>query len=186
MSYPVFYSDTVAKALLTSDLELMEEVKLLFGSDAYQNDQLNRKYIADQLFSNQTKKEKMNALVHPKVREAFDIFSKQQTSKLVFNEAALLFETGSYVTFDAIFLVTSPLEKRIERTMKRDACTRNNVLARIANQMSDEEKLSKRWFTKYSPAICWSAYEIVNSDEKLLIPQIEALLEEILTDEIYY
>jgi dephospho-CoA kinase len=167
MSYPVFFSDTSAKNILATDVELIENVKQIFGEKAYIDGVMNRVFIAEQLFSDEDKKLKMNALVHPKVRTEFNSFCKHNYADFVFNEAALLFETGSYKDFDATILVTSPLELRITRTIERDKCTRDQVLARIENQWTDDQK--KKYAT----------FEIVNDNQQLIIPQIEAILEKL-------
>ena len=167
MSYPVFYSDTSAKKLLTTDTKLIAEVKSLFGEAAYAGNVLNSAFIAAQLFSDEEKKQKMNALVHPKVRADFERFCKINSSDLIFNEAALLFETGSYKDFNATILVTAPLELRISRTIQRDKCTRAQVLARIENQWTDADKMR------------YASFELVNDDEHLVIPQLEAILEKL-------
>ncbi|MDP4186288.1 MAG: dephospho-CoA kinase, partial [Bacteroidota bacterium] len=72
----------------------------------------------------------------------------------------VLFESGGYKYVDLIITVTAPLELRINRVIKRDICTREQVLARMNNQWDDEEK-EKR-----------SDFLIVNDNVKLLVPQI--------------
>ncbi len=165
MSYPVFYSDSSAKRLLSTDIELIAAVKSLFGEAAYVGNVMNRGFIAAQLFSDEEKKQKMNALVHPKVKAEFETFCKINSSDLIFNEAALLFETGSYIDFTATILVTAPLDLRISRTIQRDNCTREQVLARIDNQWTDEHKKQ------------FASFELVNDNKHLVVPQLEAILE---------
>ena len=77
MGYPVFYSDHEAKNILNTDNELIDSVKALFGEAAYIKNELNRKFVAAKIFDDSSLREKLNALVHPKVREAFSHFCEK-------------------------------------------------------------------------------------------------------------
>jgi dephospho-CoA kinase len=169
MGYPVFFSDKAGKELMVSNRKVKAEVVELFGDKAYLNGELNRSWVAEMIFHENKLKEKLNAIIHPAVRHAFDEWSSQQKSPLVFNEAAILFETGSYRSFDATVLVTADEEIRIARTMKRDGIRREQVIARIKNQWSDEKKM------KLADQI------IVNNPESLLVPQVEDVLKHLTT-----
>jgi dephospho-CoA kinase len=169
MGYPVFFSDKVGKELMISNQDVKNSVSELFGKQAYLNGELNRSWIAKKIFKENTLKEKLNAIIHPAVRKSFDEWASQQKSPLVFNEAAILFETGSYTSFDATILVTADEEVRIERTMKRDNISREQVISRIKNQWSDEKKKTL------------ADELIVNDKNTLLIPQVELILKHLLT-----
>jgi dephospho-CoA kinase len=110
----------------------------------------------------------MNAIVHPKVREEFENWALSQDSQLVFNEAAILFETGSYKNFDATILVTAPLEIRLNRVINRDNSIRADVQKRIDNQWSDEQK------------VMLSTYLIQNDDIHSVLDQIDEVLNELI------
>jgi dephospho-CoA kinase len=64
----------------------------------------------------------------------------------VIRESAILFESGSHEDCDYIITVTAPTEARIARVMQRDHLSRESVLDRINNQMSDEQRISKSDF----------------------------------------
>jgi dephospho-CoA kinase len=102
------------------------------------------------------------------VRSAFESWAQQQTTDLVFNEAAILFETGAYRQFDATILVVAPLEIRIERVQKRDSLSREEVLQRIANQWPDSKKMNL------------STY-IITNDGQPLLQQIEDVISKLKT-----
>ena len=169
MGYPVFYSDQAAKAIMGNDPNVREAIIQQFGENAYQNGELNRQWIAQRIFSHPEEKEFINYLVHPLVRNAFSEFAHNQTSPLVFNEAAILFETGGNFYFDKTILVVAPSELRIARVMKRDACTRENVENRMNNQWTDEQKIPL------------ADHVIVNDDAQPLLQQIEKLVDELTT-----
>ena len=96
MGYPVFYSDSESKKILNSDPVVKAAILDLFGAQAYQNNQLNRSFISDQVFTNPERLARLNAIAHPAVRNAFEKWVSEQDSPLIFNEAAILFETGIY------------------------------------------------------------------------------------------
>ena len=169
MGYPVFYSDQAAKAIMRNDPNVQEAIIQQFGENAYQNGELNRQWLAQRIFSQPEEKEFINYLVHPLVRNAFSEFAHNQTSPLVFNEAAILFETGGNFYFDKTILVVAPSELRIARVMKRDACTRENVENRMNNQWADEQKIPL------------ADHVIVNDDAQPLLQQIEKLIDELTT-----
>jgi len=168
MGYPVFYSDHEAKRLYDENPVLQKQLVDLFGPAIYRDGQLNKAFFAQQLFSNAELKAQVTALVHPLVRKAFEVWAQQQASDLVFNEAAILFETGAYKDFDATVLVTAPIETRIERVQKRDLISREAVLQRIANQWPDSKKMN---LTTY----------IITNDGQPLLQQIEDVISKLKT-----
>lgn len=141
MGFPVYYSDARAKALTDTHPHIKSELINRFGSTIYEDGVLNRKALASLIFDSDADRLFVNNLIHPIVRADFDAWCAQQHSPLVFNEAAILFETGAYRQFDATVLVIAPLETRIERIMQRDRCTHEQAEARIQSQWSDEQKM---------------------------------------------
>lgn len=167
MGYPVFYSDEASKKLLNTDPKVKAAILNLFGEQAYQHNELNRDFLANQVFNDPDLLKKLNAIAHPAVRLAFEKWASEQTSPFVFNEAAILFETGIYKNYDATVLVTAPMEIRINRVIQRDGSNRETIQKRIEKQWTDEEKRKL------------ADYEIVNDDESLLIPQVLNLIKKI-------
>ena len=164
MSYPVYYSDVRSKDLCNHHPEIKSQLIALFGDKAYEENELNREFLAEQIFSQPELRVQVNAIIHPIVREDFNFWSSQQSSTLIFNEAAILFETGAYKQFDAVVLVCAPLHKRIERIMLRDLTDKESVLQRINSQWTDEQK---RLLTPYC---------IENDGVQPVLVQIEAML----------
>ena len=164
MHFPVYYSDQQSKILVDTDLVIREELIKLLGTEVYLDGKLNRPFLTQQLFSNDDLRLKINQIIHPKVREAFTNWVNKQSSNLVFNEAAILFETGAYQLMDYNILVTAPLELKIDRVLKRDNITINEIQERISKQWSDEEKIPLADFV------------IVNDEVRPLLKQVEAVL----------
>ncbi len=167
MGYPVYSSDQRAKEIMHENPTVIAGLKELFGEEAYLNSKLNRPYIANQIFQDDSKRTAMNQLVHPAVREDFQNWVKKQKSPLLFQESALLFETGNYKSFDAVILVSAPEEIRMQRVKERDQLTDEQVRSRFNAQMPEEEKMK---LTKHL---------IHNDGNQLLVPQILNLLKEI-------
>lgn len=164
MGYPVYNSDERAKELTESNPKIKEGLIHLFGVEIYQNDKLNKFALAQAIFSDESQREKVNALIHPIVREDFNLWALVQNNSLVFNESAILFETGSFKKFDAIILVYAPKELRIKRIMKRDNCSENEVLKRMNSQFSDEDKYQL------------TEFRVLNDEQTPILAQIEEII----------
>jgi len=164
LGIPVFHADSVGKQLMIASTDVKQKVKSIFGNEAYSSDDtVNRKHIAGIVFYDQNKLNLLNNIIHPAVKEAFNLWCSNQKTAYVIKEAAIMFESNSYQDNDFNILISSPLEERINRVMKRDHTSRENVLARIAKQMPEEEK------EKLSDFI------IINNEKVFLIEQVLAL-----------
>ena len=144
LGIPVFYADQMAKQLMVTDVNLIAAVKNAFGEQSYStNGVLNHKHLADIVFNDKNALAQLNALVHPAVFNAFDIWAKNAalSAPYVLKEAALLFESGSYTTCDHTVLVTSPLSVKLSRVMKRDLVSEKEVMLRMDKQFTDEQKI---------------------------------------------
>lgn len=142
LGVPVYNSDIRAKKLMNSSKKIRKELIELFGEKAYIEKELNRAFIAEKVFKDKLLLEKLNAIVHPKVRKDFLKWSKKQSFGYVIQETALLFENSAQDLYHAVILVTAPTELRIERILKRDQSSRQQVLSRINNQLDDKEKIN--------------------------------------------
>ena len=138
---PVYDSDSRAKYLMNSSLELKNKIIENFGKNSYINNELNKNYISDIIFNNKLEKNKINLLVHPFVYKDFNKWTKNIFSEYVIFESALIFETGSYKINDFNILVISEINERIKRVIKRDLIGEKDVLIRIKNQWSDKKKI---------------------------------------------
>lgn len=168
MGYPVYYSDARAKQLTNEHPEIQQGLIALFGTSIYEEGELNRKLLAEHIFSNDQNRQKVNALIHPIVRADFTDWVNKQKADLVFNEAAILFETGASRQFNAMILVTAPVKDRMERVMLRENCTEEEVMSRIRKQWPDAEK------RKLTPFV------IENNGQMPLLKQIEAVLSDLV------
>ena len=167
LGIPVFNADDQARKCMSENEVLKHDIQNVFGNNVYNKGLLQNKILADIVFNNNQKLEELNKLVHPVVKQRFDSWSVEQTSRFIIKEAAILFESKSHLGFDKVICVSAPKENRIERVIKRDNTSREQVLLRIETQMpqNEKEKLSD--------------FVIINDDVKLLLPQIIKIINQI-------
>ena len=140
---PVYISDAEAKKVMEQP-EIIAKINATFNEDITTDNVLDRQKLANIVFNNPEKLKQLNAIVHPAVKIHFENWVKQnQNHSIIVKEAAILFESGSYKDCDVVISVITPLETRIERVVKRDSTTREKVLQRINNQLSDEQRIEK-------------------------------------------
>tara|TARA_R110002072_G_scaffold159065_1_gene310136 strand:- start:1255 stop:1878 length:624 start_codon:yes stop_codon:yes gene_type:complete len=168
----VFYADVEGRKLLNENEELKIAVRKKFGKDMFHiNGELDRARMAALVFNDAKALEKLSTLVHPKVNEVFKKWLELHNKKpYILKEAAILFETGNFYDLDKVINVFAPKEVRIQRVMKRDGVTREDVEKRIRHQYSDEERNRL------------ADYIIMNEDENELLPQIMELHEIFLNE----
>jgi len=141
LGVPVFDADVTAKFLMNNNEQLKKKILEEFGEDAYENGVLNRKYLAEIVFNDRYKLEKLNALVHPVAIQTGINWAATQNAKYTIKEAALMFEAGSAFNLDYIIGVFAPVELRIARVMHRDGITKEQVEARMNNQIDEKIKV---------------------------------------------
>jgi len=177
LGIPVYSSDDAAKRLMNEDDDLKKKIIESFGKECYQNGELNRKYVANEAFSDPEKIKLLNSMVHPATIKDASAWMEKQNAPYVIKEAALIFESGSDQFLDYVIGVKSPLNLRIERTMKRNNVTAEEVASRMKLQMDEVEKMNRCDFI------------IVNDEKEMLIPQVLSLHQKFLevtsTDNIY-
>ena len=137
---PVYYADAEAKALMNTK-SLKKAITALLGEEAYQEGQLDRKYVASKVFNDDQLLEQLNGIVHPAVATHFKSWCKAQNAPYVLKEAAILFENGTADALDAIILITAPKQLRIDRVLKRDQTTPEDIEKRINKQWDDAKKI---------------------------------------------
>lgn len=141
LSVPVFSSDDAGREVQTSDPEVVSAIRNLLGDVYLENGSLDRKKVAAIVFADADKLLQLNEIVHPAVRKRFsDFCALHSDAPYVINEAAILFETGIYKTLDGTILVTAPDSIRIDRVMKRDGATEDEVKIRMQKQWPDMKK----------------------------------------------
>ena len=159
---PVYESDSRAKDLMHQP-EVRSRIIELLGEEAYdEHNLLNRPWIATQVFNDETLLQKLNAIVHPAVYKDLQQWAKDHaTAPYLIQESAILMEENLLSRFKACILVVAPEDIRIDRVMKRDQVSRDQVTDRMKHQWPDEKKIP------------YADYVIYNDVERSLIDQVK-------------
>ncbi|MCD8185737.1 MAG: dephospho-CoA kinase [Rikenellaceae bacterium] len=171
LGIPVYYADQRGRWLSDYAPEVILNIRAVFGDRVYREDgALDRKYLAEKVFTDRSLLEKLNGIIHPQVRRDYrEWVCGQQEAPFTLMETAILFESGFDTEVQQVIVVTTPEELRIARTMQRDHADEVSVRARIQAQMPEQERLAKADYVLYA------------DDCHLLIPQILELYRK-LTD----
>ncbi|MDG2152383.1 MAG: dephospho-CoA kinase [Crocinitomicaceae bacterium] len=165
MGYPVFYSDKRAKELSNQHPEIQEKLKGIFGNEIYVNGTLNVTFLSNKIFTSPDLRETVNSIIHPVVRNDFNKWTEGYSNhSLVFNEAAILFETKAFKNFDANILVYAPQDIKIQRLLQRDEVSKETILTKMNTQWGDSKKMSL------------TRHHILNDGKTPILNQIEEIL----------
>ncbi len=163
LGVPLFVADEAGRELLANDPEVHQALRARFGDTVFANGNPDRKAIANIVFNDSSALADLNAIIHPAVRKAFSMWAAEQHTPYVVMEAAILAETGGHSAFDRIVVVSAPEALRMQRVMQRDGAGEPEVLARMRNQATEEQRLAV------------ADHVIINDDTRLVIPQVITL-----------
>ncbi|MCF0073272.1 dephospho-CoA kinase [Dyadobacter sp. CY261] len=162
LEIPVYYADSRAKWLTNHDPGIREKVVALLGPEAYDKGGLyNTKLVASKVFGNEPLLKGLNEIIHPVVlRDTKEWVTRHAGTPYVVKEAAIMAKAGQANATDYVVVVEAPVELRIQRILRRDNRTQQEIRAIIERQVSDD---SRREIADY----------IVNNDDtSALIPQV--------------
>lgn len=161
-SIPVYDCDSEAKRLMSSDEGIRGKLIGLVGEEVYSGEVLNRKLLADFLFSNADNAQCVNAIVHPAVWSDFLRWAKDQRCPLVALESAILFECGFNARMDYVLFVDAPEDVRLHRAMQRDSASEEQIRARMNMQHPEEYRLLSDFIVDNSRSDDKSLHEVLN------------------------
>jgi len=134
-------ADLVAREVVAPGQPALAEIELYFGQEVINDDgELNRAKLRQVIFSSEQKKQWLNNLLHPIIREALLTQLAQATSQYVILEAPLLLENKLTQYTDFTLVVDVPEKLQIERAMQRDNNSRSQIQAIIGAQISRQER----------------------------------------------
>jgi dephospho-CoA kinase len=147
--YKVLNADEIAKQIMVHDESVRDLIISTFGPDSYNNNELNRAYIASKAFLSVENLVKLNSIVHPPMVFMINelINEELNNNKIVFVEAALVFEAEVDEILDHVLLVTADEGIRIKRIKKRDNLTEAEIRDRMKFQIPESEKENLADFT---------------------------------------
>lgn len=139
-------ADSIARQLVQPHKPAWKEIKDCFGSDVFdEKGNLNRKKMAELIFTSPVLREKLNSIIHPKVIAATRELIKEKKREavpLIVVDAPLLIEAGMTDLVDKVWVIAVPEEVQLDRLMERDGLTREQALKRLRSQMPLQEKLA--------------------------------------------
>ena len=164
LNIPVYNSDEAAKRMYFLP-EVRQQLMQRFGDSFYLFDtELNRKLIAELIFSDENAQRDLEGILYPALFIDFEQWMTKQDAPYVLFESALVFEKRLEKRFDAVVMVSASEATRLRRVMEREHCDEDAVRARMAKQWPEE---GKRLLADY---VIWHE----NDDED------DALLEQIM------
>ena len=169
MGIPVYDTDAEARRLMQSSPAIRSALVALVGPEVYSADgTLQRQRLAEYMFGNPDRVAAVNAIVHPVVRADFRQWATSfEETDVVAVESAILIEAGMEADVDAVAVVIAPEEERVARAVARDGATPQQIKARMANQLSDNDRLPHARFV------------IRNAEADAITPQVVAMVDEI-------
>lgn len=165
---PVYVADNESKRLLVTSKVIRKKLLVLLGEEAYIGNKLNKPFIADKIFNNPVLLNKMNAIVHPKVKQHFNRWLKKQNAPYIIKESAILFESGTDKDCSIILTVTASENSRISRVIKRDSSTEEKVRAIIKNQLDEDEKIRRSDYVIFNEKIEQTRLQVAEIHYKIL------------------
>ncbi|MCH4984028.1 dephospho-CoA kinase [Macrococcoides goetzii] len=139
-------ADIASRKAVEAGSSGLEEIRTVFGDGVIQEDgTLNRKALGEIIFKDKNQREKLNAIVHPRVRDIMEAEKEAglELGKPVIMDIPLLFENKLEHTVDEVWVVYVPKEVQIERLMARNQLSLEEAESRVSSQLSIEEKKQK-------------------------------------------
>ena len=153
-SVAVYIADIEARKIMNSSEVIRIQLLQAFGKETYKKNELNRQYLANNVFESKEKLTILNNIVHPEVKKHFLDFATRNADKsYVLYESAILFESNSSQQCDFIISVFLDKEERIKRVLERDKTTEKEVLSRINSQWKEDKKLLSSNYIIFNYAI---------------------------------
>lgn len=131
-------ADLIAKEELENS---KDELRALFGDEIFSKNIIDRKKLADIIFTNPSKRQKLNSLIHPKVRaKIHEKALLQEQFKIPYiMDIPLFFESGEYDCKMSVVVYT-PRKIQLQRLIQREGLSEDEAIKRVNAQMDIEKK----------------------------------------------
>lgn len=151
LDIPVFDADNEAKKLNDTSPIIREKLSHHFGNDLYNNGKLDKKKLAEIIFSNEENTRIANSIIHPELAKEY-LKWVEKHSHLPFSviDAAVLLEANFQQFIDKVIVVHAPKHLRVKRSLDRDNASTQQIEARMSKQMPEEEKIRQSDFVIYN------------------------------------
>ncbi|WP_163653311.1 dephospho-CoA kinase [Listeria sp. PSOL-1] len=144
---PVIDADVAAREVVQKETVGLKKIAVFFGEEVLNDDgSLNRPYLGELIFNDQKKREALNKIVHPLVKDNMlakrnDLF--QSGANIVIFDIPLLFESHLETLVDQIIVVKTSREVQLSRLIARNHLNKKQAIVRINSQMSLAEKCKR-------------------------------------------
>lgn len=147
-NYPVIKADDLSKQILATNKDVRNEIIKEFGKESFKGDEVNKKFLAEKVFSNPENVILINSILHPQVIEETKKLITQfhKNNDIVFVEAALIYEADMEEIFDYVVLISADLDLRLNRKHTETKINLIELVNRDKNQIPDEEKKKRADF----------------------------------------
>jgi dephospho-CoA kinase len=147
VKYPVLRADEISKEILSNNKEVRELIIKEFGKQSFKDGKPDVRYLAANVFSDPAKLSIIESILHPRVIESIgkSISDFEESNKVVFVEAALIYEADMEDLFDFVVLITAQRDLRLARKIS-SGITEDDFNKREANQIKEEEKKKRADF----------------------------------------
>jgi dephospho-CoA kinase len=136
-------ADNVAKNILDDNKKAIKLFLKIFGDEFLDaNNKINRDLLRTKIFTDIEKKNKLESIIHPIVREGITKFIEKSDSIYKIIMVPLIFETNSQDFYDKIIIIDCDESIQIERASQRDNKSKEDIINIIKNQASREERRS--------------------------------------------
>jgi dephospho-CoA kinase len=167
LGIPIFIADIEAKKCY-EDKKFLSIVAKEISTKIVVKGVFQKQILANIIFNDKEALAKLNSIIHPLVLDKYLTWKSKQDKPYVIAESAIIFEIDWQKHFEKVICINTPTEVALERVEKRDNATREDILARMSNQMPIEEKIKL------------SDYIIFHDNNTMLMPQILAIHNQIL------
>lgn len=147
-NYPVIKADDLSKQILATNIDVRNAIIKEFGKESFKGDEVNKKFLAEKVFSNPENVILINSILHPQVIEETKKLITQfhKNNDIVFVEAALIYEADMEEIFDYVVLISADLDLRLNRKHTETKINLIELVNRDKNQIPDEEKKKRADF----------------------------------------
>ncbi|MGE5437886.1 MAG: dephospho-CoA kinase [Syntrophothermus sp.] len=147
-NYPVIKADDLSKQILATNKDVRNAIIKEFGKESFKGDEVNKKFLAEKVFSNPENVILINSILHPQVIEETKKLITQfhKNNDIVFVEAALIYEADMEEIFDYVVLISADLDLRLNRKHTETKINLIELVNRDKNQIPDEEKKKRADF----------------------------------------
>lgn len=145
--FPILRADDISKSILDTDEKVRAIVIKEFGDKSYQDGKPDKNFLAKVVFSDPVKLQKLVAILHPRVLKSIDKLVKEllKNNKVVFIEAALIYEADLEDMFDYVVLISAERNIRLKRKIE-SGLSEEDFCKRELNQIPEEEKKKRADF----------------------------------------